>query len=244
MTLAVLQRAFLAEIAADDALPPSSAGMAIYRNAYRGRLSDALASGFERTKRWVGEEAFEQAAAHYILTNPPHRWTLDLFGEAFPDLLGTLFAEDPEVAELAWLEWQLQQAFAARNAPVLTAADLAEASLSEDDWARLRFIPAPGFAARQVNFDVVTLWPLLRDEAAASAPARLPESGWLIVWRQDLSPHYRLLDPAEGTALVALAGGESFGEVAARVGADGLPQFGAWFASWLAEGLFSALELT
>lgn len=244
MTLAVLQRAFLAEISADDALPPSSTGMAIYRNAYRGRLSDALASGFERTKRWVGEEAFEQAAAHYILTHPPHRWTLDLFGEAFPGLLGTLFADDPEVAELAWLEWQLQQAFAARNAPVLTAADLAEVSLSEDDWAQLRFIPAPGFAARQVDCDVVTLWPLLRDEAAASAPARLPESGWLIVWRQDLSPHYRLLDPAEGAALAALAGGESFGDVATRVGADGLQQFGAWFAGWLAEGLFSALELT
>lgn len=243
MTLAVLQRAFLAEIAADDALPPSSTGMAIYRNAYRGRLSDALASGFERTKRWVGEEAFEQAAAHYILTYPPHRWTLDLFGEAFPALLETLFADDPEVAELAWLEWHLQQAFAALDAPVLTAADLAEASLSEEDWARLRFIPAPGFAAGQVDFDVVTLWPLLRDEATPEVARALPEPGWLIVWRQDLSPHYRLLGSAEGSALTALARGTSFGAVAADVGADNLAQFGAWFAGWLAEGLFSAMDL-
>jgi hypothetical protein len=243
MTLAVLQRAFLAEIAADDALPPSSTGMAIYRNAYRGRLNDALASSFERTRRWVGDEVFDQAAAHYILTYPPHRWTLDRFGVGFPALLQTLFADDPEVAELAWLEWHLQQAFAALDAPVLTATHLVETSLSEDDWARLRFSPAPGFAARQVDFDVVTLWPLLRDEGAASAPARLQESGWLIVWRQEFSPHYRLLDPAEGAALAALAGGASFGDVAAHVGADSLPQFGAWFAGWLGEGLFSAMDL-
>lgn len=243
MTLAVLQRAFLSEIAADDAQPPSSTGMAIYRNAYRGRLSDALASSFERTRRWVGEEAFEQAAAHYILTHPPHRWTLDRFGEGFPTLLGTLFAEDPEVAELGWLEWQLQQAFAALDAPLLTAADLAEASLSEEDWARLRFSAAPGFAARNVCYDVTAIWPLLRDDAANAAPQALPEPGWLIVWRQDLSPRYRLLGPAEGNALTALARGTSFGGVAAAVGADQLPQFGGWFAGWLAEGLFSAMAL-
>jgi hypothetical protein len=243
MTLAVQQRAFMSEIAADDAQPPSSTGMAIYRNAYRGRLSDALASSFERTRRWVGEEVFEQAAAHYILTHPPYRWTIDLFGEGFPDLLETLFAEDPEVAELAWLEWHLQQAFAALDAPVLTAADLAEASLSEEEWARLCFTPAPGFAARKVCCDITVLWPLLRDEAASADPQALPQPGWLIVWRQDLSPHYRLLGPAEGDALTALARGASFGAVAAAVGADQLAQFGGWFAGWLAEGLFSAVAL-
>ena len=243
MTLATLQRAFLAEIAADDDLPPSSPGMAIYRNSYRGRLSDALTSGFERTRRWVGEEAFEQAAAHYILSHPPRRWTLDLFGEAFPDLLAALFAGDPEVAELAWLEWQLQQAFAANNAPVLTTQDLTQASLGEDDWARLRLVPAPGFAARQVQCDVTALWPLLQDEAATAHPTFLPELGWLIVWRSELSPHYRLLEAAEGTALAALANGATFGEVAASVGADHLAQFGGWFAGWLADGMLSAMKL-
>jgi len=244
MTLAVLQRAFLAEIAADDALPPSSTGMAIYRNAYRGRLSDALASGFERTQRWVGEQAFEQAAAHYILSHPPRRWTLDLFGEAFPDILAGLFAGDPEVAELAWLEWHLQQAFAARDAPVLTAQDLAQASFGEGDWARLCFSPAPGFAAREVRSDVTALWPLLKDEAAPAHVAALPKPGWLVVWRHDLSPHYRLFEPGEGAALVALANDATFGDVAASIGADHLEQFGPWFASWLADGMPSALALT
>lgn len=242
MTLAALQRAFLAEIAADDDLPPSSPGMVIYRNAYRGRLSNALASGFERTRRWIGEEAFEQAAAHYILSHPPHRWTLDLFGEGFPDLLARLFAGNPEVAEIAWLEWQLQQAFAALDTLVLTAQDLAQASLGENEWAGLRFMPAPGFAARHISCDVTALWPLLRDGAALADPQHLPGPSWLIVWRSGHSPHYRLFEPAEGSALSALAKGASFGDMAARVGADNLAQFGAWFANWLADGMFSDME--
>ena len=51
MTLLDTQRAFVAEITADDELPPSSLGMEIYRTAYRGRLVDALMVSFERTRR-------------------------------------------------------------------------------------------------------------------------------------------------------------------------------------------------
>lgn len=244
MTLATQQRDFLAEIAADDDLPSSSVGMAIYRNAYRGRLSDALTTGFERTRRWVGEDAFEQAAAHYILSHPPRQWTLDRFGEDFPALLAALFADDPEVADLAWLEWQLQQAFAAPDAPVLTTQDLADANLGEDDWARLGFAMAPGFSARAVTSDIAGLWPQLSDDLTTATHLPLPVTCWLIVWRKDFAPHYRTLEAAEWESLSALASGASFGEVVAKAGEDRLPQFGAWFAAWLNDGLLSAMEIS
>lgn len=242
MTLAALQRGFLAEIASDDSVPPRSTGMAIYRNAYRGRLSEALASGFERTRAWVGEAAFAQAAAHYILSHPPHRWTLDLYGSSFPALLADLFADDPEVGELAWLEWHLQQAFAAPDKPVLTAADLAAAELAEHEWATLHFDLAAGFAARPVAFDIIGLWQQLREGDVAEPPAPLAQQGQLIVWRKGYAPHYRLVDPDEWQALAALAQGQPFGTVAAMIGAAQLPQFGEWFAAWLGDSLLSKLH--
>jgi hypothetical protein len=242
MTLAALQHGFLAEIASDDSVPPRSVGMAIYRNAYRGRLSEALGSGFERTRTWVGEAAFEQAAAHYILSHPPHRWTLDLFGSSFPALLEELFADDPEVGELAWLEWHLQQAFAAPDRPVLTAPALAAAELSEQDWADLRFDLAAGFAARPASFDTIGLWQQLREGGPAEPPAPLPQPGHLIVWRNDYAPHYRLVASDEWKALGALAQGQPFGTVAAMIGEARLPQFGEWFAAWLSDGLLSELH--
>jgi len=235
MTLLAAQRAFVAEIAADDDLPSSSLGMAIYRNAYRGRLADALAVSFERTRRWVGEEMFELAAAHYILTHPPQSWTLDAYGADFPEALAELFADDPEVAELAWLEWHMQQAFAAPDRATLTGEALAAA---EPDWEQLRLAPAAGLTWREVNHDLAALWHGLTDRSALAAT----EPAVLLIWRKDLSPHFRLLSPDEFAALEPLLDGASFGEAASQVGEAGLARFGQLFAKWLSECLFSAID--
>lgn len=238
MSLQALQMAFCAEIAApDDAAPPSSAGMAIYRNAYRGRLLAALEEGFERTRRWVGDEAFTAAACHYVLSHPPGGWTLDTYGADFPALLAELFAGDPEVAELAWLEWQLQQAFGAADAPCLDAAALAAAGHDEPGWSRMRFAMAAGFALRNVTTDCVTLWESLAGDLSVLEPPPAKHDADVLVWRRALSPRYRLLDRAEGRALAALAAGAPFGDIAADCDPALL---GTWLARWLGDGLFAA----
>lgn len=237
MTLLEDQTRFLAEIAADDDLPPSSLGMDIYRNAYRARLIGALESGYERTRRWVGDEAFETAAAHYILTQPPHSWTLDEYGAQFPALLAELFAGDAEVAELAWLEWHMQQAFAAGDLPELDAGRLGAAGLDEDGWNNLRFTMAAGYTARAVEHELAPLWHGLAPDSAAT-PANPPRAAQhLIVWRHALRPRFRLLDPAEFAVLERLAGGVSLGE--SGEAAQSPEQLGLWLAAWLGEGLFS-----
>lgn len=241
MTLLAEQTRFLTEIAADDDAPPSSIGMGIYRNAYRARLIGALESGFERTRHWVGEAAFETAAAHYILTQPPSSWTLDAFGAQFPALLAELFAGDPEVAELAWLEWHMQQAFAAPDLPELDAARLAAAGLEEADWEHLRLIPAAGLAVRPVAHNLAALWETLADGSTGRCILSTSDPAMLLVWRKAMYPHFRLLEPAEFAALRPLLDGASFGEAALQAGETELLRFGQWFARWLNEGLFSTI---
>lgn len=243
MSLLDDQRAFCAEISADDDAPASSPGMAIYRNAYRARLLGALEVSFERTRRWCGAEAFEAAACHYVLANPPGDWTLDLYGADFPELLAELFAEDGEVAELAWLEWAMQRAFAAVNAPCLDPAALAESGLDGTDWDRAGFAMAAGFALRRIETDCTALWQALAaqqadDEAPPQFTPARASPAWLAVWRVALVPHYRVLPLGEGAALDALARGATLGDLARDHPAE---QLGGWLAQWLGEGLLSAL---
>jgi len=241
MSLLDTQRAFLAEVSADDDTAPSTLGMAIYRNAYRARLSDALVVSFERTRRWVGEDMFDAACAHYILTHPPRSWTLDAYGQDFPALLAELFADDPEVTELAWMEWQMQQAFAAPDRGELTPLALAGAGLDEADWAGLRLLPAAGIAYRPMTHDLAALWrALAHDLPDGFMPDPVTEA-IMVIWRKELQPHYRLIGHAEFAALALLLDGASFGSVAEQVGETDLAQLGEWFAGWLGDGMFSAI---
>ena len=236
MSLRELQRAFRADIAMpDDGAVTASPGMTIYRDAYRGRLLGALEISFERTRQWVGADAFTAAACHHILTSPPRSWTLDVYGEGFPELLASLFAGDPEVGELAWLEWQLQQAFAAPDQPALDPAALAAAGDGPEFWDQLRFTMAPGFAARSIATNCMALWEALGD--GLPPPAVEPVAGGLLVWRQGLTPHRRLTGTDELARLSQLAAGASLGEIAADADPAAL---GTMLAQWFADGVFSA----
>lgn len=238
MTLLDLQRAFRAQIAAtDEAGPPDTPGMGVYRNGYRGRLLAALETTFERTRRWTGPEPFAAAARHYVLNRPPTSWTLDLYGVDFPALLETLFADNPEAADLAWFELGLQRAYAAPDAPTLEAATLAEAGYADDDWDRMTFELAAGFGQRAARTDCIALWSRLADAPgdAAVAPAPIPE-GRVLVWRGGETTRFRWAEAEEAAALDRLGRGEGFAVLAAEV--DGA-RLGGWLGRWLGEGLLA-----
>lgn len=235
MSLLELQTAFRAGIVrGDDDAEPGSLGMTIYRDAYRSRLLAALETGFERTRRWVGTEAFTAAACHYVLANPPRDWTLDSYGAGFPALLETLFPGDPEVAELAWLEWQMQSAFAALDAPELDPATLAAADGSETDWDRLGFAMAAGFAHRPIATDSPSLWPALASDTDFAVSR---EQAFILVWRSRSSPHFRVCEEAEYESLVLLAEGGTLADITRLASADRLA---LWLTQWLREGIFAS----
>lgn len=244
MTLAASQRAFVTEItASDETAEPSSLGLAIYRNAYRARLLGVLEASFERTRRWVGGDMFLAAACHYIIAQPSQLWTLDCYGDQFPVALVALFAQDREVTELAWLEWHMQQAFAAPDLPELSAAGLAQAGLGDEDWERLGFAMAAGYAARPIVHDCTGIWQAMHEAEPGAYQLQPAAPGVLVVWRYELSPHYRVLGPDEFAALSHLAKSGTFGGAVALGGGNDPAQFGAWFAQWLSEGLFSGFSL-
>lgn len=245
MNLLELQRTMRDYILADDASEP---GLEIYHSAYRNRLLGALQDSFALTRRWVGEKSFDAAACHHIILNPPESWTLDDYGAGFERTLAALFAEDPEVGELAWLEWNMRRAFAAMDCRLLSAAMLTSGELGIADWATVCFALAPSFAMREVATDCVSLWQGLTDGDTPPEALPLLPGGHLIIWRKGFSPHFRIIEAAEAKALATVAAGKQFGELCVAFAEElepegAMAQVGALLGRWVQDGLIAGARV-
>lgn len=256
--LALRQSAFLAAIHDDAATLPAgwgarqAAGMEIYRNNYRVALVEALKDTFERTARWVGEDAFRQAAAHHVIVNPPTSWTLDEAGDGFAETLAELFAGDPEVAELGWVEEAMHRVFSGEDAAPLNAAGFAEATgaFAAEDWEGLRLTFMPRIATRLVRHDVAAIWqtlgedrPTVPDHALARPIARPMACH---VYREGEQPVFVLAPAHEAEGLSAMQRGATFGQLCALLTEQFEPdaaaaEAGSMLGRWLHMGLIRAL---
>jgi hypothetical protein len=254
MTLQALQAGFMASLHdAGRPLPPGldarmAPGIAVYRNNYRNALMDAMRSTFERTRGWVGDAAFDAAAAHHLVLSPPSGWTLDDAGRGFARTAAKLFAHDPEVGDLAALEWAMHRAFAAADAAVLDVAAFqrASAGFDDDDWAAMRLVAQPVLRIVAVRTDCVALWQALADGTRPATPAPLARAHAAIVWREGWHPVCRLASDEEGDALRAIRDGVDYAGVcerlAARRGAEAAAlEAGRMLAGWLHAGLLSGM---
>ncbi len=89
----------------------AQAGLGVYRNNFRAQLAGCLEESFERTRQWIGGEAFHEAVVRHVERVSPSSWTLDAYPRDFPATLALLYPDDPEVAQLAKLELALANAF-------------------------------------------------------------------------------------------------------------------------------------
>ncbi|WP_086741110.1 DNA-binding domain-containing protein [Erythrobacter colymbi] len=249
------QAAFLACLLDDEAPLPSgwderrAAGIDVYRNAYRSRLIDVMRSIFERTSRLVGDDAFIQAAAHHLITNPPTRWTIDLVGKGFSEVCAELFTNDPDVEEVAWLEWAMHEIFTAADDAPLTLADFASATTNFDDaqWENLRFEFISGMTLRPVEFDLRKLWETLAESTSSAEIVQLTEPKWLIAWREKEQPVFALFHEREGLSVDKMRRGATFGDVCNDLSVDAGAQLaaatvGGMLRNWLDIGLVKGLH--
>lgn len=259
-TLSERQTAFMAQVIDEDAPLPQgwtarhAAGIAVYRGNYRAGLVEALKNSFERTARWVGDVAFQQAAAHHVITHPPHSWTLDVAGAGFDRTCAQLFANDPEVAELAWLEWAMLEAFTAANVEPLDAARFASltAGFGDDEWARLHIHFLPGAAACEVRHDLRAMWNALGQDVLEYPDAALDAPASVLVWREGERSTFMMGSAEEARAFAALDAGMAYGDLCLMLAGDtasdeaveqAAMRAGAMLGRWLNEGLVRDVSL-
>jgi hypothetical protein len=248
MTLIELQRDMRVWLTREDAGvahrfgPDAAPGLSVYLNTYRAQLIACLEDSFEQTRAWIGDEEFGRAATIHIDRVPPSSWTLDAYGRDFAATLGTLFPDDPEVAELAWIDFALGEAFVGLDVPALTASDVAGV-----DWDRAALHVTPTLDLGDLTTNAAAIWSALMAQEVPPAATPLPERGAVLVWRQGQVSHFRAIDQHEQQALLSIRAGMSFPQLCgAMVDAfgeeEGIARAGAMLGQWLADGLIVGVD--
>lgn len=217
-------------------------GLSVYRHAYRAQLVESLRDTYEKTWSWLGDAGFETAAQAYVELHAPSAWTLADYGGGFAEFLAARWPDDPELAELAWLDWTLRRAFDGPDGD-----PIAPEVLAETDWdtATLTFVPTLTVGPARTN--AAAIWTALAEDAPPPPAGRLPEAAAVRVWRTGFSPQYRTIESAEARALDALRGGLGFSAFCASLGEAmddpeaAAAQAGAFLATWLRDGLIQAI---
>lgn len=248
MSLHTLQRDMRAWLVCEDEVAArrlgadAAPGLRVYQNNYRAQLVACLEESFTRTRDWIGGEAFHDAVVAHISRVPPSSWTLDAYPRDFPATLAMRYPDDPEIAELAWIDVALGEAFVGPDAVALTVEDLGDV-----DWDRatLRFTPTLDIAELTTNAPAI--WSALAAGQDPPAAELLPEAGATLVWRQGLAAQFRAVDQYERQALLFVRAGMSFPALcAAMVRAlgeqAGIARAGALLGQWVRDGMIVAIE--
>lgn len=215
--------------------------LAIYYDAYRLRLLEALTSNYPVLHAWIGGEEFENAGIAYLAAHPSRHFSIRWFGDRLPEFLAAseTWRDSPFLAEMASLEWALSETFDAENGTVMSIEDMA--SIPVDAWPDMRLQFHPAVRRLDLRWNVPVIWKGInenldvdkntascRSETSATPAAGnarhagahdvpVPQAGehpqaWL-VWRQDLKTWFRSLSVDEAWALDAARRGETFATI-------------------------------
>ncbi|OYU41991.1 MAG: DUF2063 domain-containing protein, partial [Burkholderiales bacterium PBB4] len=215
---------------------PGMARLGIYHHAYRARLAEVLADSFAKTNLYMGSDMFEEVATRFAVENPPLTRSLSRYGADLPLYLAARYPSNPELQELAQLDWDLRSRFDSADAPSLNAT-----SAASSDWLEWERPLHTSVVLRTVSSNVAQLWRAMDADEEVPEALQLPGPRTLAIWRKDLQPHFQTLDSHEAVFLQRLASGQSIGQTAEELaGSPALtdPQtLGQWLQAWLANGL-------
>ena len=217
--------------------------LGIYHNAYRVRLADVLADSFAKTCLYMGSDTFAEHATAFAVTHPPLARSLSRYGTDLPAYLTGLYPDNPELPELAQLDWDLRTRFDGAD---VAALDAQTAQAATDDgqapaWLGWQAPLHPSLVMRSIHTNVAQLWRAMDADADVPPVQQWAEERFLAVWRKGLQPHFQSLDADEAAFLQCLLAGQSVGAAAnALAGTAVLPypqRLGGWLQAWLNDGV-------
>ena len=219
------------------------ARLGIYHRAYRLRLCEVLRDSFAKTSAYMGE-LFDQHASEFAVSQPPALRNLGRYGATLPAFLQQTYPDNPELAELAQLDWDLRSRFDGADVPAFALDALQPDADGNIPCLTMAAPLHPSVLLRSSQSNAIKLWRAMDDDTDVPE-VQLDNSGaGLVVWHWDLQPHFMRLDAAQYRFMQALAEGSSIQD-AAQTFADtevlATPEvLGAWLQSWLGQGLLRA----
>ncbi len=236
---------------ADVVLPSRSLTSAervgIYHGMYLMRMEEALAADYPVIHHFLGDEGFYELVREYVQRHPSRSYTLNRLG----DLVSQFFAERTDwpqaefLHDLARFELAMTEVFDEQESPVLGGEELA--TVRPEDWEYARLSPIAAFRLLELKYSVVPHLEAYHRDRPSPSPRR--RATWIAVYRRDYSVLRLELSRAEHELLRALSKGVPLGEALAAAGAcqksaRQQDRVFRWFRTWIAEGLFSGVDVT
>ena len=221
----------------------------VYRNAYVLRLIEILQNDFGHLHKLIGDEAFDRLARAYFAAHPSRHRNARWVGNDLATFVKTTppFSRRPILADLAALEFALNTAFDAADAPVLAVADLGQ--VAPEDWANLVFIPHPSAQLLTLHTNATAIWIALAEDKRAPKPQKLESSQSVLVWRQVTTPKFRSLKAEESMMWSEAGKGVRFSVLCEMLAAFDDPDGAAlraatYLRTWVEGGLLSAIGVS
>ncbi|MEK7206338.1 MAG: DNA-binding domain-containing protein [Pseudomonadota bacterium] len=221
--------------------------LAIYYDAYRLRLLEALDSNYPVLHGWTGDEEFEKLGLAYLAAHPSTHFSIRYFGHELARFLAAseAYRDKPFLSEMAQFEWAMSEAFDALDSALVRLEDMA--AMAPESWPGLRFKMQDSVHRLNLAWNVPVIWKAIDAEQAPEEPQRseYPRS-WLL-WRQDLKTYFRSLSVDEAWALDAAANGGTFAMIC-----EGLCEWidaqhvaahaAGLLKQWILDGLISGID--
>lgn len=221
--------------------------LAIYADAYRQRLVEALDANYPVLHQWLGDETFNRLGLAYLERHPSRHYSIRWFGHRLPEFMAATspWRDQAFVRELAAFEWAMSEAFDAGDDAIVAPEQVA--ALPSDSWPGMRLGFHASLRRLALRWNAPSLWhALTKGEPAEAAEEKDRPLAW-IVWRQNLSLYYRSLDADEAWALDALCQKQNFAAICERlcewVDAEHVAARAAGFLrQWVTDGLIARLD--
>jgi len=259
LSLADLQQAFqTAVLHLQDTAPDfivatdqasSTERFTVYTEAYRLRLIEALSADYPGLKSLLGAEGFDTMGRAYIDASPSDQFSIRWFGRHLPLFLTETkpYAEQPGIAELAFFEWALSEAFDAHDNAVIDYSGFA--AIEPTQWPSLKLKLHPSLRRVDLHYNAPQIWQAANQQEPLPAFIKTTEAQAWLIWRQQLKLLFRSLSVQEAFAIDAFLQGQSFAAVCAGL-AEWLDEeqvvlnAAGFLQTWLSEGWIADVEVT
>ena len=215
-----------------------------YRTNVVSNFRDTLRIVYPVVERLVGERFFNRAADRYMRVHPSASGDLNRFGECFADFLDTWppARELPYLADVARLEWLVEESLHAAERESLRPTDLA--AVPPDRQELLTFDLHPSCRLLVSAYPIHRIWQVSQPDAPGDAAVDLAEGGvFLLVLRHGHEVAIETLDHGAFCMFSLFAAGRNFDE-ALRYAVSVQPDFdvAAFLQRHVISGTFTGFD--
>jgi Putative DNA-binding domain len=224
------------------------ARLAIYSDAYRLRLLEALRVDFPALHTLAGDAEFERIGRAYLDAHPSGHFSIRYFGQHLAAFLhrDDRWQEQPVFAEMGAFEWALGLSFDASDSPLIGVEDVA--AIPPGAWAHMRLDLHPSLQRLDLLWNVPGLWKAIEEEQSPQAPIAADHPLAWVIWRRDLKTYFRSAPVDEACALDLLRQGERFATLCEGLcewidETQAAAQAALYLRRWVDDGLVSRIGL-